>query len=93
MTRSYKTVLTRKGQTTIPAELRQILGLQEGDRLTWWIEDGKIRMTSARDYVEQMTRYFESHRDPDQPVLTIEQLREARTETWTHRNTPATVDR
>lgn len=93
MGRSYLTVVTRKGQTTIPAELRQEFGLQEGDRLTWWIEDGKLHVTSSRAYVKRMSDYFESQRDPDQPSFTIEELNEARAETWTHRRTPAIVNR
>jgi AbrB family looped-hinge helix DNA binding protein len=34
--------LTSKGQTTIPKEIRQFLGLKPKDRLFFLIEDGKV---------------------------------------------------
>lgn len=37
-----QSVLTSKGQTTIPKEIRQFLGLKPKDRLFYLIEDGKV---------------------------------------------------
>lgn len=37
-----ESVLTSKGQTTIPKEIRQFLGLKPKDRLFYLIEDGKV---------------------------------------------------
>jgi AbrB family looped-hinge helix DNA binding protein len=85
MTLSHTSTLTRKGQATIPVELREKIGLHEGDRLVWWEEDGEIRMMGARAYVERMREYFESLRDPDSEPLTIEEIKALRAETWTHR--------
>lgn len=34
--------VTRKGQVTIPLPIRKALGIEAGDTLTVWEEDGKI---------------------------------------------------
>ena len=40
--------LTRKGQTTIPGEIRRHLGLKPGDRLEFVVErDGKVTLVPA----------------------------------------------
>ncbi|MDP2936909.1 MAG: AbrB/MazE/SpoVT family DNA-binding domain-containing protein [Dehalococcoidia bacterium] len=43
------TVVTRKGQVTIPAELRRTLNLRQGDMVAFVVEsDGTIRLTVPR---------------------------------------------
>lgn len=85
MALSYTSTLTRKGQITIPAELREKLGLKEGDRITWWEEDGQLIAVSATEYVNRMTAYFRSQADPNQEPATIEQMKAAAAEGWTER--------
>jgi AbrB family looped-hinge helix DNA binding protein len=41
------TVITRKGQITIPAEYRQILGLSEGDRMDVALDGSTVRLVRA----------------------------------------------
>lgn len=42
-------VVTRKGQITVPAELRKALNLKEGDKVAFVLEpDGAIRLTTPR---------------------------------------------
>ena len=41
------TVITRKGQVTIPAAYRQALGLSEGDRMEVVIEGNAVRLVRA----------------------------------------------
>lgn len=36
--------LTSKGQTTIPAEVREYLGLNPGDRIVYALKDGKVEL-------------------------------------------------
>jgi len=43
--RSYRTVVSSKGQVVIPAELRQQLGLEKGTRATWSEERGRLVLT------------------------------------------------
>ena len=37
-------VITRKGQVTLPADIRRALNLQEGDTVAFRIEDGEVRV-------------------------------------------------
>lgn len=92
MALSYTTVLTRKGQTTIPAELREQMGIEEGDRLLWWIEDGVVNVMGASAYARRMAERFDAQRDPNRPSFTIEELKAARAEAWTHRHETAAVE-
>ena len=40
--------LTSKGQTTVPKEVREVLDLGEGDKLTWEIRGGRVAVTTDR---------------------------------------------
>ena len=39
--------LTSKGQTTIPREIRKLLGLRENDRILYEVENGKVAIKPA----------------------------------------------
>jgi AbrB family looped-hinge helix DNA binding protein len=39
--------LTSKGQTTVPREIRKLLGLKENDRILYEVEDGKVAIKPA----------------------------------------------
>jgi AbrB family looped-hinge helix DNA binding protein len=41
--------VSSKGQVTIPQEIRVRLGLKEGDRVEFVVEDGKTLLRPARD--------------------------------------------
>lgn len=90
---SYRSTLTRKGQATIPIELREKLGLREGDRIVWWIEEGQLRMMGAKEYVRQSIAEFEAlaEADPNRPSFTDDELEGAAEETWIHRHSSAVV--
>ena len=40
--------VTSKGQTTIPKEVRDKLGLDQGSRIEWLIEDGKATIVPRK---------------------------------------------
>ena len=40
--------LTSKGQTTVPKEVREVLDIGEGDKLTWEIRGGRVAVTTDR---------------------------------------------
>ncbi|MBA3275784.1 MAG: AbrB/MazE/SpoVT family DNA-binding domain-containing protein [Chloroflexia bacterium] len=52
------TKMTRKGQVTIPAEIREQLNLHEGDRFVVQAVDGKVVMESQRDIVRRTAGVF-----------------------------------
>lgn len=51
-TRCYSK-MTRKGQVTIPAEVRKALGLDVGDRVAFVMENGHVRVEAAGSIVER----------------------------------------
>ena len=38
------TIVTSKGQVTIPREIRQRLGIRKGSKVTFSLEDGRVEM-------------------------------------------------
>ena len=73
---SYSTVITRKGQVTIPAEIRRSLGLKQGDRVEFIHENGKVRLEPIGSVVERTAGIFAEYRRPGPPP-TFKELREA----------------
>jgi len=67
------TTMTRKGQVTIPAEIRQALGLVEGDRLEVQLEAGAVCLRRAESVIARTAGIF-AHPGPARPA---EELREA----------------
>jgi len=49
----HTAVITRKGQVTVPAEIRRELGLSRGDRLTFVSEHGAVRIEKRGSVVER----------------------------------------
>ena len=43
--RSFRTVVSSKGQVVIPAELREEFGLDKGTPATWTEEEGRLVLT------------------------------------------------
>lgn len=65
--------LTAKGQTTIPKEIRERLGLEPGDKLTFTaLSDGTVVMRAKTrkllDLAGSLTR-------PDQPSVSINEMK------------------
>lgn len=73
----YHSTLTRKGQATIPVELREKLGLKEGDTLVWRAVDGVISVTSAHQHVQRMSGMLKPFIDPAIASPTLEEMEEA----------------
>jgi len=71
--KEMRTVLTRKGQVTVPAEIRRQLGLKRGDRLAFVLDKGEVRLTRTGSVVERTAGAFRTRR----PALTAEELRDA----------------
>lgn len=43
-----------KGQVTIPKDVRDVLGVSNGDRITFIVENGSVRLVNAAVYAMQM---------------------------------------
>jgi len=41
------TTITSKGQVTIPKAVRDALGLKPGDKIEFWVEDGRVKIRKA----------------------------------------------
>lgn len=69
--REMETVITRKGQITIPAPIRRALDLHEGDRVAMVIDGEEIRLRRRASVVERTAGVFRHAGDPP----TAEELR------------------
>lgn len=45
-----------KGQVTIPKDVRNVLGLDNGSRVTFIVENGSVRMVNSAVYAMQMLK-------------------------------------
>ena len=61
------TVVTRKGQVTIPASIRRALNLVEGDTVAWVLEDDLVRLERRHSVVAHTAGMLQGHAPP-QPV-------------------------
>ena len=43
------TVLGKYNRTTVPGEVRKLLGLKEGDKIAWYYENGKITVENPQE--------------------------------------------
>ena len=71
--RELLTVVTRKGQITVPAEIRRALGLREGDKVAFAMEDNQVRLAVSGSVVERTAGMLKSQ----QPPQTAKEMREA----------------
>ncbi len=71
--KQHVSTLTRKGQVTIPAEIRRALDLKEGDKVAFELEDGQVRLAPQGSIAEQTAGMFKT----GEPPLSAEELRAA----------------
>jgi antitoxin PrlF len=64
--------LTSKGQVTIPAEIRRLLGVSPHDKIAFVVEADHVRIAPTGSVVAQTAGALKSR----QPLLTAEELRE-----------------
>lgn len=68
------TSLTRKGQITVPAKIRQMLGLRQGDRIDFAVADNRVVLQRGTSVVTQTAGKLKAHGIATQSA---EELREA----------------
>jgi AbrB family looped-hinge helix DNA binding protein len=64
-------VVTRKGQITIPVEFRKALGLKEGDKVALSLEEGEVRLSPTDSIVTRTAGIFKT----GEPAKTAKELR------------------
>ena len=71
MMKERLSVLRGKGQLTLPAEIREALGVQEGDKVAFVVEEGRVELRRRGSVVAASAGAFKNRG----PVLTAEELR------------------
>jgi|SRR5215211_5837077 antitoxin PrlF len=69
--KEHLTVVTRKGQITIPVEIRRALNIKEGDKVALSLNEGEVRVTRTESVVARTAGVFKS----DEPARSAEELR------------------
>lgn len=69
-----KSKMTSKGRTTVPKEMRDRLKLKPGDRLTWYLDNGRIVVRAKNRSIMELAGML--HRPGMQPLF-IEEMDEA----------------
>lgn len=65
--------MTTKGQVTIPIKIRQSLGLSQGDKVVFIVEDSGVKIKPSKSVVEATFGALAG----DQPSMSAEQERDA----------------
>ena len=65
--------ITKKGQTTLPKPVREMLGVQAGDRVRYVIADGEVRLLPVRP----ISRLYGVLRHAGRAVVTVEEMEHA----------------
>lgn len=68
-----RSVVTRKGQITIPAEIRHALNIKEGDKVAFSLENGEVKLSRTGSVVEATAGALKS----DMPPLSPQEERRA----------------
>ena len=73
-------VVTRKGQVTIPADLRRQFNIKEGDAIAFRVIDGRLVLERGEDIARRLEGVFAEY--AIDPPPTAEELREMAEEAW-----------
>lgn len=57
--------LTSKGQTTIPKEIREHLGLRTGDRVVFFCKDGEVVVQALKQTLLDLRGSVKAHQQPE----------------------------
>lgn len=69
--------VTKKGQVTIPRQIRDVLNIQTGDEITFILETDKVVLKKKGSRIENMIKYvgYLKHLDGKEPDTIVEELR------------------
>lgn len=54
MTKQFDTTITQRGQVTLPAEVRRVLGVKPQEKVTFQIEGNEVRVVPSQFTVESV---------------------------------------
>ena len=63
--REFTTTVTQRGQVTIPAEVRRVLGVKHRDKVAFTIEDGEVRLAPASFSLESVYGSVKPSKKPE----------------------------
>lgn len=78
--REVTATVTRRGQITIPAEVRRLLGTKPKSKVTFRISGSQVRLIPTRFTLESVFGSVRSHRRPEDFEKLEQQVREDRVE-------------
>ncbi len=67
--------LTRKGQTTVPKEVRDLLRLSPRQKLAFVVEEGQVRIEPATGSIRDLLASIGSPAAKTKPGMSISQMR------------------
>ena len=80
----YFLIMGQKGRVLFPADLRESLGLDEGDVITAWLRDGEVRMHSylhgLRKVQEEVSSLTKAHVYASEELIADRRAESARDE-------------
>jgi len=65
MTKLYASVVTQKGQVTIPVEIRRVLGIKANDRVTFIIDQDRVCIEPIAESIETIFGAIEPIQRPE----------------------------
>jgi AbrB family looped-hinge helix DNA binding protein len=71
----YVGKITSKGQTTVPKEVRDFLGLEEGTQVEWVVDDGKATVRPRKLRAIDLAGFL--GKSPSGRHVTIEEMNDA----------------
>lgn len=63
--REFTTTITQRGQVTIPAEVRRVLGVKHRDKVAFTIEDGEVRLAPVSFTLESVYGSVKPSKKPE----------------------------
>ncbi|MDQ0457064.1 AbrB/MazE/SpoVT family DNA-binding domain-containing protein [Rhizobium paknamense] len=67
----YDSTITSKGQTTIPAEIRELLGLKPGDKIRYVAQGNRIYLRVKNGNAMELAGVLH---DPSRPRMSLEEM-------------------
>ncbi len=85
----FTTTITQRGQVTIPAEVRRILGVKPRDKVTFTILDGEVRLSPVSLTLESAFGSVKPSKRPEDFDAISRAAKQAKSEQTTHELTGA----